>query len=395
MKIAILLSRFPFPLERGDKLRAYYQIKYLSAFHEIYLFAINDGKIKNEWLEELKPFCKEIVVENTSFLSKIIGVGYALFYGWPLQTGIVYKHSLKKKIENYISLYNIDLIYCQLIRMVPYCISLSSPKVLDYMDAFGEGMRLRAKLVPFPESAIYTFESNRVLRYEQIILSKFSFATIISENDKMALNVEGADIVKMISNGIDTEKFKPNFENEKKYDVGFIGNLGYLPNIEAAEYLVNVVTKAYKNKYHRDLKVLISGARPDERVNALKSTNIHIHGWIENIAEAYQSIVVMCAPIFSGTGQQNKILEAMACGTPVLCNAALNRSIGAVNGQSIVAIDNLDEMLDALYDLLSNVELQKNISESARVFVVQNYTWSMVTQNLNNYFENALSNKVH
>jgi polysaccharide biosynthesis protein PslH len=392
LKVAVLLSRFPYPLERGDKLRAYYQIKYLSKFHDIYLLAASDTKIEGHWIQELKPFCKEIIIDDISLFNKIAGVGYALLNGWPLQTGIVYKKTFKNRIEKFIKKHQIEVVYCQLIRMAPYCQSLSLPKVLDYMDAFGEGMMRRSKLVPFPEDTIYTFESNRVRKFEQDCLRQFTACTIISDNDKKALSVDNSDKVKVISNGIDMDKFRPDLSIEKKYDVGFIGNLGYLPNIEAAEYLVNQVASAYQKKHHHTLKILISGARPDERIIKLASTAIEVQGWIENIALAYQSISVLCAPIFSGTGQQNKILESMACGTPVLCNTELNISIGAINGHSIITTANLEEMVDQLYNLLNDPDLQKNISKAACQFVAQNYSWDNVTQNLNNVLKNAVLN---
>lgn len=392
MKIAVLVSRFPYPLERGDKLRAYHQIKYLSQYHDIYLFAIHDQKIDDALINELAPYCKAIIVEQSSFLDKIIGVGRALLKGWPLQTGIAYKKNLHQKVQRRIKEYNIDLVYCQLIRMAPYCEQLTMPMVLDFMDAFGEGMQKRARLVSFPERAIYEFESKRVIRYEQYCSTLFPTSTIISEQDKIALHTADNSKINVVSNGIDVVQFGPNEAITKKYDVGFVGNLGYLPNIEAAEYLVNVVAKAYEKKYQKPLNIQISGARPDNRVLNLRSATVHIQGWTDDIAVAYQSVNVLCAPIFSGTGQQNKILEAMACGTPVLCNSILNNSIGAQSGQAIVTVDSLDEMVTALHLLVTDASYRKNISNAARQFVVEKYTWDKVTQNLNQCIENAVSN---
>ncbi len=62
MKIFVLLSRFPYPLDKGDKLRAYYQIKELSAFHEIHLCCLADSNVHSEHLKHLEAYCKSVNV---------------------------------------------------------------------------------------------------------------------------------------------------------------------------------------------------------------------------------------------------------------------------------------------------------------------------------------------
>ncbi len=376
-------------MERGDKLRAYYQIKYLSQFHEIYLFAASEEEIKDSWIEELKPYCKNIFTSKISLTDKAIGIGHALVKKWPLQTGICYKKSFHQVFKKSLIQFKIDAVYCQLIRMVPYCEDVALPKILDFMDAFGEGMKRRANLVSFLESKIYNFESNRVLKYENACYKLFDLGTIISENDKKALGLNNSDNIVVISNGIDTNKFHPSKNNIKSYDVGLIGNMGYLPNIEAAEYLVNIIAKEYKSRYDCDLRILIAGARPDARVLALKNDNVKVLGWLENIVDAYHNISVMCAPIQSGTGQLNKILESMACGVPVVCLEHLNQSIKAINGETIITT-NLESMAEVIHNLLHNKDLYKAIAINSQSFVTNKYAWTSATEPLNQCFSNII-----
>jgi polysaccharide biosynthesis protein PslH len=391
LRIAVLLSRFPYPLERGDKLRAYHQIKYLSKFHEIYLFAVNEENIEAAWIAELQPYCKKIFTNTISVKDKILGGTFSLLKGWPLQSGICYKSSFESKLIKSIKEFNIELLYCQLIRMAPYCESLAIPVVLDYMDAMGESMLKRSSLVSFPLNLIYKFESNRVRKYEMKCSNLFEGLTIISESDKAALELAKTKNIKVISNGIDTEIFFDDPKIEKLYDIGFIGNLGYLPNIEAVEYIVDKVSKLYYKKYNHRLNILIAGARPDVRIKKLASEDIVIKGWVENIVPSYQSIKILCAPIFSSTGQQNKILESMACAVPVICNAIMNKAIGAVDGTSIVTSDHLEDTVSTIYKLLNSPDYLMKLGKEGQSFVVANYAWDSVTAILNEFIENTVT----
>jgi hypothetical protein len=134
--------------------------------------------------------------------------------------------------------------------------------------------------------------------------------TIISIQDKKLIQHPQQDKIHVIENGIGEEFLDYQKSPEKKYDLVFVGNLNYAPNVECAEFIVNQILPLLASK--KELCVLICGANPGTRVQKLAQKNVEIQGWVEDIRASYVSGKIFLAPLFIGTGLQNKLLEAMA-----------------------------------------------------------------------------------
>ncbi|MBK8700291.1 MAG: glycosyltransferase [Saprospiraceae bacterium] len=376
MRIAVLSSRFPYPLERGDKLRLFHQIKSLSKQHEVWLYAINDKAVSPSDWEAMHHYCTHIEVFVPNFWDKLKGLMGALIYSWPFQSGIVFAHRFKKKLDASLQNNGIDVLYCQLIRMAPYCENIRLKKIIDYMDAFGRGMEKRAEISFFPMSWIYRWEARRVGRYEKYVLQFFDQATIITQHDRDILRLsKDADKLHVVANGIDTDYFKPGDQDEKSFQVGFVGNLGYLPNVDAIEFLCGYILPAYHAVYGQKLKVLLAGARPDPRVSQFADDHIYVSGWMEDIRKAYHSIQILVAPIFNGTGQQNKILEAMACGIPVITTREVALGISGLTQAEVCLAEDEPSFAHAIHRLLTDPQLRSNMANAARKRVLSAYQW--------------------
>ncbi len=379
MKIAVLASRFPYPLEKGDKLRLYHILKGLSNNHDIYLLSLDDRNVKEDWKEKLRPFTKEIFVFSHSKWMRISGIiKYSVFSNLPFQTSIFYDKEVGEQINEILSDISPQVVLCHLVRMAEYCRNLSYPCVIDYMDAFSYSMKKRSEISTFPMTMIYKIEAERMKLYEKEMWKYFDRHFIISDQDKRYMSLDSSDL-KIVRNGVDTTFFRPQ-NNEKKYGIGFIGNLGYLPNIEAAEYLVNQILDK-KNS----TKVLICGARPPRRIKRYNSKNISIIGWIEDIRTAYGAIKILVAPIFKGTGLQNKILESMAMGVPCITTQLVNNAIGAVPDEEIIIANSPDEFSDKIDMLMEDIVLYNKIRDKAITFVRKNYGWTSQIKKLEHF----------
>lgn len=379
MKIVILCARFPYPLEKGDKLRMYYQIKYLSRNHDIHLISINESYPSDSELNEIKKYTKSIAVHTLDKNKSRRNASFGLLKGLPLQVGYFYDRKIATAIKEEIGSIKPDVIYCQLVRMAQYCKSLPYPKVLDYMDAFATSMQKRQDIVSFPLNMVYWMEAKLIKRYELAIYAFFDAHTIITAQDKESINLPNP--IYVLPNGIETEYFKPGANVKQDYDIVFIGNMSYLPNIEAAEYLVNQLLPALK-KVNPSIKMLIAGADPHARVKKLQSNNVEITGWVEDIREAYLAAKVFVAPLFSGTGQQNKILEAMSIGIPVITTSQVNQGILASHDEHLLIADDILAYV-ANYKMLINDEAKyHNIKSKARQFVESQYSWLSASDKL-------------
>lgn len=389
MKIAVLTSRFPYPIEKGDKLRIYHQIKHLSEEHEIYLFCVCDVVPSESHLAEMYAYCKRIEYIHVDLATLAVNIIKNYSQATPLQCQGLYDYKFHERIKAQIIRYNIDVVYIQLYRMAMYADGLKKPVILDYMDAFGIGLERRSTISPWYSRWIYKLESKRVQKYEYDISTKFDISTIISKQDKDLIKVSNKNNLRVVANGIDTDYFTP-LAYKPKYDVVFVGNLGYLPNIEAVEVLVNKVIKSYNSKYTKKITCLIAGARPSLRLLKIQSDEIKLAGWREDIRSAYAEGKILCAPLFKGTGQQNKILEAMAMERPCITTSFVNNAINAEHGNDILIADTIDDMVSALYLLLNDHEIYSRIQINGRKFVKNNYNWKDINEKLNSIFANLL-----
>jgi len=382
MKIFVLLPRFPYPLEKGDKLRAYNQVKYLSKNHEIHLCALSDISVETDHIKAVETFCKSVHVVKLSGISIYINLLWAFFVGKPLQIGYFYNRKAKRKIHQLISLYQPDHIYCQLIRVAEYVKDIGITKTLDYQDVFSKGVERRIQNSPFYWKPILKLEYKRLLKYENAVFLWFNNKTIISKPDRDFIPHPEKDKIEIVINGVDTNFFKP-ISIEKEYDLVFIGNMGYPPNINASEYLVKEILPIVLQR-KSNLKLVLAGATPHPSVLALKEKNVHVTGWVEDIRECYAKSKIFIAPMQIGTGLQNKLLEAMAMKIPSITSPLANFALEAKDGEEILVGNSPAEYADLIIQLLEDSELNKTIANNGYLFVHKNYDWNAATKKLEN-----------
>ncbi len=373
MKILVISPRFPYPLEKGDKLRLYHQLRLLSDHFEIVLVSLSDTKIKEEDLAHIKSLVSKVYIFPLAKIKIAIRLLLGLFSNKPFQVLYFFNKNHKKKIKEIVAKENPDIIYNQLIRTTEYSRDLKYFKILDYMDSFSEGMKKRLDNSGFLFRMLYKEEYKRLKKYETEVFSDFDRHSIISEQDRNTFAKEIKDKLLIVPNGVDMNYFQP-LGKKKIYDISFVGNMGYRPNIIACEYFEkNILPLLIKE--NKDIKIIFAGARPHSRVKSLESKNIYVSGWMKDIRDAYDQAKIFVAPIFTGIGQQNKILEAMSMGLPVVTTSAVNKAIGAKQGEEIIVADTEQEFAGSILKLLKDTGFADKISKSGRKFIRDNYSW--------------------
>ena len=382
MKIFILLPRIPFPLEKGDKLRAFNQIKQLAKHNEIVLCALNDNiKVsEQDAFRALQPYCQSINFVRISKLQILLGLIRAFFKGLPMQCGYFYNRKAAKKVNALIAKHKPDMLYGQLLRVAEYIRYKETPKAIDYQDIFSYGMKRRADIASFITRPIYNMEYHRLARYEAAIFDNFNVRTIISEPDRKLFPHEKRDEILIIPNGVDHDFFKP-MEREKKYDLVFTGNMSYPPNVNAVEYLANeILPIVWKSRPETTL--YIAGATPDPKVKKAASDKIIVSGWLDDIRDAYAQSRVFIAPMRIGTGLQNKLLEAMSMRLPAITSPLANASLGAKPNEEILIGSNAQEMAQNIIALLTDTEKAEQIAQAGFDFTNRVYDWGKATERL-------------
>ena len=373
MRIFFLLPRVPYPTEKGDKLRAFHQIKQLSRHHEIILCALNDSALHKDALPVLNKYVKAVHVISLSKINILINIIKALFNGRPMQVGYFYSPSAGKQIRRLIEQYKPDHIFCQLIRVAEYVKDLPYPKTIDYQDVFSKGIDRRLVLAPFYLKPFLKIEYRRLQNYERMVFDHFDNKIIISEPDRELIPHPDRDQVVVVANGVDTEFFSP-VERGKKYDLVFTGNMGYPPNINSAEYLVNQILP--RLLHHKPgIGLLLAGANPNIRVMVLKSGHVEVSGWVPDMRDCYAAAKIFIAPMQIGTGLQNKLLEAMAMQIPCITSPLAFQALNARPGEDILVAETPEEYVKHILFLLNNPVKARETGINGRRFVQNNFSW--------------------
>ncbi|NOX48597.1 MAG: glycosyltransferase [Chlorobi bacterium] len=389
MKIFVLLSRFPYPLEKGDKLRAYNQIKYLAKNHETHLCALNDATLSKNHIKALEPFCESINVINLTKPGSALNIIRAFFNGNPLQVGYFFSASAKRKIHQLINEIKPDHVFCQLLRVAEYVKDVDIPKTLDYQDVFSKGVERRIGKSPWYKKLVLKTEYRRLLKYEEKIFSYFDNKTIISEPDRELIPHPDRNKIVIVINGVDVDFFKP-MEIKKEYDLVFIGNMGYPPNINAAKYLANKIMPLVHEKLP-EASLALAGASPHPDVQALENDKITVTGWMDDIRESYAKARIFIAPMQIGTGLQNKLLEAMAMKVPCITSGLANKALEAIPEEEILVGNSPEEFANQIFRLLGDDQLSKKLSENAYKLVHIKYNWEGATKKLERLILNSKS----
>ena len=412
MKILFLVSRVPYPLEKGDKLRAFNHLKLLSEKHEITLVALNDTELHPDAEQVLSHYCKRLHILDISLPVRIISLISAAINGKPFSTGYFYNKIAQDIIDDIIDEIHPAHIFCQLTRVTEYVKNRTDiSKTLDYQDAFAKGMEKRITKEPFYLRWLFKMEYKRLLKYESEVFDWFENKIIISNQDRENIAHPQNQNIVVVPNGVDLDYFKPRCltptlsassafqapspkgegnrkivsgegaEGEKKYDLLFTGNMAYPPNIESVVFLVNEVLPLVMKK-KPDIKLLIAGAAPVTRVKDLQSENVEVSGWVDDMRECYAATKLFIAPMQISIGLQNKLLEAMAMKIPCITSELANNALHGTHNSTIIVCKQPMEYADAILRLLDNPSEAEQLAIAGHEFVKLNYGWKKMTEPL-------------
>lgn len=383
MRLMVILSRVPYPLEKGDKLRAYHLVKRLARKHEIYLFCLSDGPTAQEHMDHLAQFCVHIEVVRIERWRIILKLFTAIFSRLPFQVAYFHNRKAQRSIDQAIQQFEPEHILCQLVRTTEYVRDYHSiPKTLDYMDTLSKGMERRTEMAPTLLAPLFRAETRRLIRYENLMLDLFDHSVIISAQDREFIYHPRRDRIVVIPNGVDTEHFFPR-SGAQDFDIVFTGNMNYPPNIDSVLYLAQHILPLVR-RTRPNTSLLISGVDPSPSVRELGRNDplIHVSGWVKDIRDSYASARLFVAPMQIGTGLQNKLLEAMAMRIPCITSTLANNAVGAEPGDAILVGNSPEDYAAHILHLLDEPAERARIAENGYQFIRTQFDWDQAAEKL-------------
>jgi len=389
MKILFLTSRLPFPPVGGDKLRTFNFIKYLKQKHYLTLMSFIEEQSELECAAEYQGYYDKLMTVTLPKFVSYKNCLKGLISSKPLQIHYYYsprmKSLIKKELKN-----GYDTVFCHLIRMAQYLpVNNGINKVLDLTDAISLNYQRSRRFRRGLFSMINLIESRRVWNYERAAIGRANVSLFISDVDaNFLLNGHDARKIKVVPNGVDLAKFQFHCNGYDENTIAFVGNMRTFPNSDAVKYFVVRVLPLLK-WFRPELKFYVVGNEPTIEVLRLHDgKHIFVTGYVDSVIPYLQRSVVMAAPMRAGAGIQNKILEAMAVGTPVVTTSI---GVEGLDRDVIKVADTPEEMCQHIVALIKDKEARRKKSIQARKYIEANFTWEKNLKNLDECLFNSHS----
>lgn len=392
LNILYLCHRIPFPPTKGDKIRSYNQIKYLSKNHKIYLGTLIDHQSNVKFMEILSNYCEDVFACKSYGKIKLF---HSLINNKPFSISFFYASELQKYVDEVFSKHSIDAVICYCSSMAEYIFNTPRYKadklkgvklIIDYVDLDSDKWNQYSLYARFPFTMIYKLEQLRLFNYEKRINTEFDHSLFVADREveifrKLYNRLKNTVV---IPNGVDTDYFFPeknglqlSYDKPKGPILVFTGVMNYFANVDGVIWFVEKIFPLIKKEYP-DLKFYIVGNKPTVRVKNLQKTkNVIVTGYVDDIRQYYWMADICVIPLRIARGLQNKVLEAMACGKPVVTTKNASNGIMCENNKNIVIADDENAFAKAVIQLLSNSESRKALGTMANENIRENYLWDV------------------
>jgi sugar transferase (PEP-CTERM/EpsH1 system associated) len=390
MKILFLSHKIPYPPDKGDRIPTYYRMERLHrAGHEISMVFPCFDRSELRHLPQVKKFCASVdtVYINPAF-SKA-GSLFSLLTDKPLTLPYFYSKGLHQKVKDRLAKEKFEAIYVYSSSMAQYVFDVKGvKKIIDLADSDSHKWMQYAQYTRGPVKWIYKREGDRLRAYEQAICREFDEVIVISEDEKTLFEsyIEKKDF-KVIPNGVDCNFFSQAGQEYNSSQLIFVGAMDYFANVDCVSYFVNDILPLIRRRVP-EVTFFIVGVNPTRAVKALAhKRGVIVTGNVDDVRPFLNSSCACVAPMRIAQGIQNKILQAMAAGVPVVTSSKGNEGINAISGDSICVADSRQQFADYTVKLIEDPRVRVRISGRGRQFVSEKFQWE---KNMN-LFETIVS----
>ena len=290
-----------------------------------------------------------------------------------------YKPEMDRLIQETIKKENIELIITDL-PMAIYTKNNKLPKIVyafDAVSAYNKDMSQKAET--FSGKIYWYLQYKKMQRYEKIY-NNYDVCLVVNKRDKKLLEKHIKNTpIKVVPNGVDTTYFTPKKDNIKSKKLVFLGDMKTPPNIDAINYFCKEIYPLILEK--QSIELFIVGRNPTDEILKLNDNKyITVTNEVADVRDYLDKNTIFIAPMISGIGIKNKILEAMAMQLPVITTLNGVNGIDAINNKHLVIASNTKEFVDYIILLYQDPKLCDVIGSNARLFVEKYYSWSNVSE---------------
>lgn len=385
-ELLFLSHRVPYPPDKGEKIRAWHLLAHLAKRYRVHLGCLVDDARDRPHLAELGRICSRVggfeVRASVQKARALVGMRP----GKPLTADVFFHPELARWVAESIAAAPIDAVVVFSSGMVPYADRCRAPiRVLDMVDVDSEKWREYAGNSRWPLRALYEREADTLLALERRAALQFDATLFVSEAEARrfaALAPECEHKIGWVENGVDLDLYSPAHRFERPFPGGttnlvFTGTMDYWPNADAVSWFARQVMPLLPEGIHFH----IVGAKPTRAVQRLAATpNVHVTGRVPDVRPYVAHADAVVAPLRVARGVQNKVLEAMAMGRPVVATPQAFEGLRAAPEQELLVRATEAEFARGLTDILAG--RYPGLGSAARSAVERNYAWPQQLQQL-------------
>ena len=393
MKILFLAHRTPYPPNKGDKIRAFHFLSHLAKSHEVTLvYWVDDIRDLNH-TQFLRSICRgEVLPVRLNRLAAMVRAVFALLAGRSFTEGFYGGSPFQRAVNTALRSGPFDAVLVFSSAVAAYAENIpSKSKVVDFVDVDSDKWGQLAEASPFPISWLYRHEQRCLSRFEVAVSSWASQSLFVSLPEAELFRKNGGKgLIDYLPNGADLDlrrlplvqvPFHGTELSRKVPAIGpkliFVGTMDYFPNVDAVEYFASEIFPLIRREFPK-AEFEIVGRHPTKAVRRLSRLDgVRVIGEVPEVRSLLIQADVSVAPMRIARGVQNKVLEAMALGIPVVATPLAIEGIEVSNEQEVLIGTRPDEFAGQVVRLLRDVELRRSLTKRAWNKMNQFYNWGV------------------
>ncbi len=382
MKVVFLCQRVPYPPDRGDRITTCNFLKHLLDRGA----QVRVGCLANEardvhGAEELAT--RDGVVEVCAprihrSLKKLTSV-VALLSGKALTLPFFHSRSLWARVDAWLRDDPPDVVYVYSSSMAQYAMSFKAGlRIMQFAELDSDKWRQYAANSSWTTSWIYKREARKLLGFERLVARTFDVSLVCSAVEKSLFMKCIPDVEPIVlPNGVDVDHFQGHAGDDTRqpHTLIFTGVMDYHPNVHGVLWFVGECWPQLRKAFP-DAHLLIVGSRPVPSIRALSGRDgIEVTGRVAETPPYFDRAAVAIAPLHMARGVQNKVLEAMSMGLPVVSTENAAQGLGTQASNILMVADTAADTVTAINHLLQNPNEAREIGQRGAAFVREHYTW--------------------
>ncbi len=396
MKVLFVCHRFPYPPKRGGKIRPFNIIRHLGGFAKVTVASMARDRAEQDEAQGIADYCHRF---HCVRIPTPVAVGRMLMNvptPVPSSFGYFYSPALKQFIDNECATGDYDFVFVHCSSAAQYVDGFGDlPKILDFGDMDSEKWFEYRRRRGFPMNMVYGLEGMKLRQTEKRLAGRFDLSTCTTRAELQTLRELGtARNTDWFPNGVDSEFFHPDDTPYDSDTLCFTGRMDYFPNQQAVLYLCGDVFPRIRAQVP-GAKLLIIGAEPSKEIRQLgERPGITVTGTVPDVRSYVRSAAVSVAPLEIARGTQNKILEAMAMGVPVVSSVVAAGGVDAVPGEHFLTAGDADTLAEQVIGLLQNPARRAELGASGRQRMLANHSWAGSMRRLEGIIERFLGTQL-